>query len=89
MQQDDTWYRKLSGPSFTRKWRFVHVQLPNGVECPSDFLLFLDNLLMFYQAFGVNLSFNRCDMFVAGGACASISYCTSIYKDVYGIGHIP
>ncbi len=41
-------------------------------------LLFLDDLLMFYQPSGVNLSFNRCGMFVAGGACASIRYCISI-----------
>ena len=44
----------------------------------AQILPFLDNLLMFYQAVGVNLSFNRCDMFVAGGACAFIRYCASI-----------
>ncbi len=41
-------------------------------------LLFRDDLLMFCEAFGVNLSFNRCDKFVAGGACLSSRYCTSI-----------
>ena len=41
-------------------------------------LLFLNDLLMLYQAFCVNLSFNRCGMFVAGGACTSIRYCASI-----------
>ncbi len=44
-------------------------------------LLFLDNLLMFYQAFGVNLSFNhvnRCGIFVVGVACTSIGHCASI-----------
>ncbi len=33
----------------------------------TQILLFLDDLLMFYQAFGINVSFNRCDMFVAEG----------------------
>ena len=42
------------------------------------FLLLLDDLLMFYQALGMNLSFNRCDIFVAGGACVSIRYCAAI-----------
>ena len=36
--------------------------------------LFLDDLLMFYQAFGVNL---MCYVF-AGGACASNRDCASI-----------
>ncbi len=41
-------------------------------------LLYLDDLLMFYQAFGVNLSFSRYGIFVAGGVCASIrSHCVS------------
>ena len=44
----------------------------------TQILLFLDNLLMFYPAFGVNLSLNRCGMFVAGRACTSIRYCASI-----------
>ncbi len=35
---------------------------------------FLNDFLMFYQAFGVNLSFDRCGMFVAGGACVFIRY---------------
>ncbi len=35
---------------------------------------------MFDQAFGVNLFFNRCGMFVAGGTCTSIRNCTSIRK---------
>ncbi len=47
-------------------------------------LFFLNNLLMFYQAFGLNLSFNHeCGMFVAGGACASIILLHS-YQDIYG-----
>ena len=41
-------------------------------------LLFLNHFFMFYQAFGVNLSFNRFGMFVTGGACMSIRYCASI-----------
>ncbi len=36
-------------------------------EYRSNFTLFLDDLLMFYQAFGVNLSSNKSGMFVAGG----------------------
>ncbi len=40
-------------------------------------LLFLNDLL-FYQAFGVNLSCKRCGMFDAGGYCTSIRYCTSV-----------
>ena len=48
-------------------------------------LLFLDDLLIFYQAFGVNLSFNRCGMFVAGGTCMSIRYCASIRT--YAVSH--
>ncbi len=44
----------------------------------AQILLFLDDPSMFYQAFGVSLSFNRRGMFVAGGSCASIRYCTSI-----------
>ena len=47
-------------------------------------LFFLNNLLMFYQAFGLNLSFNHeCGMFVAGGACASIILLRS-YQDICG-----
>ncbi len=41
------------------------------------FFTFLDSLFMFYQAFGVNLSFNRCDIFLSGGSCMSIRYCAS------------
>ncbi len=37
---------------------------PNGAYYIAHILLFLDDLLMFYQAFGMNLSFNRCGMFV-------------------------
>ena len=57
----------------------------------TQILLSLDDLLMFYQAFGVNLSFNRCGMFVAGRAYTSIRGCTSIqcYKDIYGITRTP
>ncbi len=44
----------------------------------AQILLFLGNLLMFYQAFSVNLSFNKCVMFVAGAGCTSIRYCVSL-----------
>ncbi len=55
---------------------------PNRPENRSKSLLFSDDLLM-YQARGLNLSFNRCDQFVAGGVCISIRYCASIrtYSD--------
>ncbi len=43
----------------------------------TQILLFLHDLLLFYQAFSVNLSFNRCGMFVAGGVCPSVRYCAS------------
>ncbi len=56
---------------FTRKWRVCKSQMDWSI---SQILLFLDNLSMFYQAFGVNLSFDKCGMLVAGGACASIRY---------------
>ena len=39
----------------------------------AQILVFLDNLLMFYQAFGVNLI----RLFIAGGACTSIQDCAS------------
>ncbi len=39
----------------------------------AQILLFLDDLLMFHQTFCV--SYNRCGMFVAGGACTSIRNC--------------
>ncbi len=34
----------------------------------AQIILLLDDLLKFYQAFGMNLSFNKCGIFVAGGA---------------------
>ena len=62
---------------FTRTWRFTHVRQPNGPQYLLNFSFL--KILMFYQVFGVNLSFNRCGMFVAGGAwITSIRYCGSI-----------
>ncbi len=56
-------------------WTFVYKEV---AICRSEtdrniarILLFHDNLLMFYQAFGVNLSFNRCGMFVGGESYTS------------------
>ncbi len=43
-----------------------------------EFYCLFDVLFMFYQAFGMNLSFDRCSMFVAGVARKSIRYCASI-----------
>ena len=43
-------------------------------------LLFLDDLLMFYQAFGMNLSLNMCGIFIAGwGLC--VYWGLHLYKD--------
>ncbi len=35
-------------------------------------LLFLGDVLIFYQELAVNLSFSCCGMFAAGGTCMSI-----------------
>ncbi len=51
------------GPLFTRKQRFAHVRWPNGAKYCSDFV---SDLLLFYQAFGINLPFSWCAMFVVG-----------------------
>ncbi len=48
-------------------------------------LLFHDDLLMFYQAFGVSLSFDRCGMLVAGGPYTSVRYCASIRTYMYTV----
>ncbi len=63
-------------------WIFVYKEVAN-LRSQTDWniaqmLLFLDNLLIFYQAFSVNLTFNRCGMFVAGGGCTFIRDCASI-----------
>ncbi len=42
------------GPLFTKKWRFAHVLQPTDRNT-ARILVFLDDLLMFYQAFSVNL----------------------------------
>ncbi len=61
---------------FTRNWQFTHMWQPNGNS--TQILLFIDDILIVYQAFGVNLSFNRCGVFVVGRACISVRYCISI-----------
>ncbi len=44
------------GPLFTRKWKFVHVRLQSQADWnTAQILVFLDDILMLYQAFGVNL----------------------------------
>ncbi len=67
------------------KWTFVYkeVTIVRMYSSQTDqniiqILLFLDNLLMIYQAFGVNLRLNNRCMFVARGACTSIRYCAYI-----------
>ena len=47
---------------------------PNGPEY-ARILLFSDNLLSFYQAFGVKLPFNRYGMSVTEGGGAVICVC--------------
>ncbi len=47
-------------------------------------------LMMFYKVFGVHLSFNTCDTFVAGEACVYMRYCTSsrTYTVSYSLIHM-
>ncbi len=52
----------------------MHVQLNSNIAL---ILLFFDDLLKLYQAFGMDLLFSCCDMCVAGGALMSIRYCAS------------
>ncbi len=47
----------------------------------AQILLFFDDLLMLYQAFGVHMSFNRCGRFVAGGV-------ECLLRTVFLKGHI-
>ncbi len=67
---------------------------PNRPEYRSNFTVSSnDNLLVFYQAFGVDLSFNRScgtSMFVAGGGLRVNyrSYCTSIRTYSVVIVHV-
>ncbi len=57
------------------KWRICGSQTNWKI---TQILLFYDDLLMFYQTFGVSLSLSQCGRFVAGGVSTSTRYCASI-----------